>query len=235
MKILNWAVAALVALCPLTAAATETSPHSITFTGWLASDNVWRGMSQNDENLTPQVAAEYVHGSGLYAGVWTAPVDYNDLSGANYEVDLYAGYRHTFNDNFLVDLQYIRYTFPDAHHVAMDFHEVIARLTVFQRALLLVAYSNDTFASGYPGLYTNLSYTWKLPNDFNLITSVGHYRFDERQFEIADDYMDYSIGISRLFGKLETTLSYIDTNDRGDRLFGRSAGQRLVLLLKYTF
>lgn len=235
MNILNWATAALLMLCPFTAVAGEARPHTFVFTGWLASDNVWRGMSQNDENLTPQVAVDYTHRSGLYAGIWTAPVDYNDLSGANYEVDFYAGYRHAFNDNFLADLQYIRYTFPDAHHVDLDFHEVIARLTVFQRALLLVAYSNDTFASGYPGLYTNLSYTWKLPHEFNLITGVGHYRFDERQFAIADDYMDYSIGLSRLFGKLETTLSFVDTNERGDVLFGRSAGRRLILLLKYTF
>ncbi len=235
MKIQYWAMAALIACCPTMASAQDSSPHHFTYTGWLASYNVFRGMSQNDENITPQVAVDYVHDSGFYAGVWTAPVDYNDVSGANYEIDLYVGYKRNFGDDFAADLQYIRYTFPDAHHVDLEYHELVARLTFFQRALLLVGFSDDTFASGYNGLYANFSYSWKLPNDYNLITGVGHYRFDRRQFDIADDYMDYSIGLNRIFGKLDTTLSFIDTNDRGDRLFGRSAGRRLVLVLKYTF
>ena len=235
MKILLWAALATAALVPNIATAQDASPHHFVVTGWLASDNVFRGMSQNDENPTPQVALDYTHDSGFYAGVWTAPVDYNDASGANYEVDLYVGYKRRFSDWFIGDLQYIRYTYPDAWDVDLEYHELVARMTFFERALLLVGYSDDTFATGYRGLYVNFTYNWKLPHDLVLITGAGHYRFDERHFATADDYMDYTVGLSRTFGKLETTLSYIDTNERGDRLFGRSAGRRLVLLLKYTF
>jgi uncharacterized protein (TIGR02001 family) len=235
MKIRHWAMAALAACCPNFASAQDAGPHHLSVTGWLASDNVFRGMSQNDENLTPQVAVDYVNDSGFYAGAWTAPVDYNDASGANYELDLYVGYKRSFGDDFIADLQYIRYIYPDSHDVDLEYHELVARLTFFQRALLLVGFSDDTFASGYNGLYTNFSYSWKLPRNFNLITGIGHYRFDHRHFAGADDYMDYCIGLNRVFGKLDATLSFIDTNERGDRLFGRSAGRRLVLLLKYTF
>lgn len=235
MKTFSRALIALALLSPTSAFASDGSPHHFTVTGWLATDNVFRGMSQNDENPTPQVALDYVHDSGFYAGAWTAPVDYNDVSGANYEVDLYAGYKRSFGDDFTADLQYIRYIYPDAHHVDLEYHELIARLTFFQRALLLVGYSDDVFASGYRGLYTNFSYNWKLPYELTLTTGVGHYHFDERHFAIADDYMDYNVGLSRAFGRLETSLAYIDTNERGDRLFGRSAGRRVVVILKYAF
>lgn len=228
---------ALALLAPLAVKAeTPESAHNFAFTGWLVSDYVFRGVSQNYEDPALQAAVDYTHSSGFYAGAWASPVDFNNDSGADLEVDTYVGFKRQLNDVLTGDIQFIRYNYPgvkNGFHLA--YNEFIGKLTFFERVVLTVGYSTDVFASGKSGLYTNLTGNWRLPYELTLSTGVGLYRFDSDLFPTKDEYLDYSVGLSRAFGKLETALTYVDTDNNGPVLFGKIADSRVVLSLKYAF
>jgi len=236
MKFPSITLLGLALLAPLPAIAESTSPHHFAVTGWLVSDYVFRGLSQNDEDPALQVGLDYTHDSGFYAGAWASPVDFNDQSGADLEVDTYVGYTHKLGDSVTGDVQLIRYNYPGTESgVNLDYNEVIGKLTFIERIILLVGYSNDVFSSGQSGLYTNVTVNWSLPYELTLATGIGHYRFEKGLYSAADGYTDYSVGLSRVWGKLTTALTYTDTNNSGVTLFGKIAENRVALSLKYRF
>ena len=91
------------------------------------------------------------------------------------------------------------------------------------------------FSSGESGLYTNVTVNWSLPYELILSTGIGHYQFDDGLFDAADSYTDYSVGLSRVFGKLTAAVTYTDTSNTGYELFGKIADSRVALSLKYAF
>jgi len=57
----------------------------------LASDYVFRGISQTDQDPAVQGSFDYKHPLGVYLGVWASNVDEN-VSKGNIEIDYYGGY-----------------------------------------------------------------------------------------------------------------------------------------------
>ena len=56
----------------------EDGAHSTSASVALATDYVWRGYSQTDEEAAISGSFDYGHSSGLYAGVWASNVDFED-------------------------------------------------------------------------------------------------------------------------------------------------------------
>ena len=74
------------------------------------SDYFWIGESQSMGNKSIQgsLGLDY---KGMYGGVWAAQVE--GIGDANYEYDLYAGYRLDVNDSWYVDGGVIQYRYDD--------------------------------------------------------------------------------------------------------------------------
>ncbi len=97
------------------AMAQETAPpEPITISGSasVGSDYRFRGVSQTDKNVTVQGGITIAHESGLYIGTWGSNLaGWGTFGGANLELDLIAGYKHTF-DTATVDAGVTWYTYP---------------------------------------------------------------------------------------------------------------------------
>ena len=131
----------------------------------LATDYVFRGFTQTDENAAIQGGFDVECGR-FYAGVWASNLDFGgDITGsgevvdvANIEIDYYAGVKAEIPGTPVsVDLGAIYYTYPNAYDdtptsafAELDFWEIKAGLSANLMpnlsAGLTVYYSPDYFA-----------------------------------------------------------------------------------------
>lgn len=109
--------AALLATSAAVFAEEEASPHTLTANVGLFSQYIFRGLTQTDRKVALQGGFDYSHASGLYAGVWGSNVSWlRDAdfyrSGGSAEIDVYAGFKSTFMEDFTYDVGVLQYLYP---------------------------------------------------------------------------------------------------------------------------
>jgi len=211
-------------------------PHTISANVSLATNYMFRGISQTDDGLAIQGEFNYENDPyNVYAGVWAANVDSTSggYDGASMELDLYAGWTPSWQ-NIDFDLGYIRYQYPgtdtsenntDEFHLGL-FYDVQDQFTPGYTA----HYSDDFFGSG-PAWYHDLSLEIPLPYDFTLAGHYGWNRFDDS----TDNYRDYSIGIATEYSGFEFDLSWIDRSDKEACSAPFQCGSTAVFKLSKSF
>jgi uncharacterized protein (TIGR02001 family) len=208
------------------------SPFAVTLT--LVNDYKFRGVSQSQEDPAFQAAFDYTHPSGFYAGVWGSSIDFtpehSDFEDhANVEIDTYVGYRFEPAEKWGVDLELLRYNYPGTRDgYDYDYNEFIGKLTYDGHYSFTLGYSNDVFNTSENGTYYGLSGSWDLPAEMTLNSNIGYYDLDNA---LGKGYVDYGIGISRKFGAFTGSVSYVNTNNSGEDLFGTLASQKWVVSL----
>jgi uncharacterized protein (TIGR02001 family) len=102
------------------AAASASQAGEVTFAGGLdyVSDYVSNGISQTNGKPTLQAYIE-ADLNGFYAGTWISGVDFGNADSA--EIDLYLGYRTTFDNGFFLDAGYARYLYDDTGDCCGEF------------------------------------------------------------------------------------------------------------------
>lgn len=75
----------------------------------LASDYLFNGVSQTDEDPALQGSIDWAGESGWYAGTWASNVDFGD--GTDIEWDFYAGYWQDLGNDMSLDLGIAQYTY----------------------------------------------------------------------------------------------------------------------------
>lgn len=190
------------------------------------SDYTFRGASQTNEDPALQGGLDYGWANGLYIGTWASNVDFVPGDGANFELDTYVGWATDLNDILALDLQFVRYWYPGAD-ADYEYNELLASLTVTEAVTFTLGYSNDVFASDETGLYYAVSGSYGLPwYEMSLNGSLGYYDLDDA---LGESVTDFSFGLSKAFGPLEGSITYVDTDSAGDRAYGDNGGSRVVL------
>ena len=141
-------------------------------------------------------------------------------------MDYFVGYNVDFNDSINFDVMINRYTYPGAGE--LNFNELITKTTFAENYSLTAAYSNDFGGSDTDAVYVAGGASIGLPKDFSLDLSLGRSMFDSAY---SDDYTDWSVGVSKSFGMVSTSLGYYGTDGKGRDIFGDVADNRLVLTL----
>lgn len=237
----------------LACAAGAASAGDISANVGLASDYMFRGVSQTDNQMALQGGFDWAHDSGVYVGTWASNVDSNFFGGANdpqLEVDLYGGYRGTMGA-FSYDLGIAGYFYPGADNAVADDFETyefyVGGGYALSDALSLNAklfYADELNFSGVSesATYLNLSAAYKMMDNLSLSAGIGFS--DGDAFETignnngtgADSYMDYSIGASTSFAGADFSLTYIDSDDDAEDLFGDNITDgRAVLKMSKSF
>lgn len=163
----------------------------------LASDYVFRGISQTDGNAAVQGYAELRLFDWVYGGVWASNVDFpainqwgtgfTGLTDPSAEVDIYGGLRHTWG-GLTLDLGFVYYYYPGEIAVNslalgvpaanLDYWEIYFKPTYVVNDVFTVGgnlYYTDSYAgSGSDGTY--LSGTVKVDfSKWSTINGVGFY------------------------------------------------------------
>jgi uncharacterized protein (TIGR02001 family) len=222
-----FSVTALVVCLAAPAAAADLG-HGISISGGatVVSDYRFRGISQT--NIKPALQGTFTisHASGFYATVWGSSIDDYVEDGADQELDLIGGYKHTWGGTTL-DVGLLYYYYPGAqqlnHNWKSDFAEpyvsvahtlgpltakVTANYAPKQKALALCqpgCKSQDNFylagdlSAGIP----------KTP--ISLAAHLGH-TWGPSYLTIGKQYTDWNVGATWTTGPLSIGIQYVDTN-----------------------
>ncbi|QIK37235.1 hypothetical protein GWK36_03675 [Caldichromatium japonicum] len=199
-------------LLPLEAFA--EGPHTISANIGAVSNYIWRGISQTDDGPAIQGGLDYQHQSGFSAGTWVSNVDFGD--GTNYELDLYAGFGGTINDDLSYALKLTYYAYPDGRD--LNFAELGAS-TTYRWLTLGIDYTFYGQADDAPGvaddeatfiegdLHYRAALDFELPYELGLGLHGGYYDF--RYNDGGNDYAYWGISLSRKAGDFGTfSLNY---------------------------
>ncbi len=207
------------------------SPHSITGSITMATDYVYRGISQTSENPAIQGSFDYGHESGFYAGIWSSNIDF----GGSIEIDWYAGFANTLGD-LEYDVMILYYSYPSADDdvAELNFLELHVGLSYGFDVALSPAigvgydYSPDFYGEDDTGHHYTGSLDLILPMDIGLGATYG-YQDVEGDVTSPDgfDYAYWKVGFSKEIAGFELELSYWDT-DEEEMLGADIAGDRIV-------
>lgn len=186
----------------------------------LATDYVFRGISQTTENPAIQGGFDVSGDSGLYAGVWASNVDFD----GSIEMDFYAGYGGDFSEAVSYDVGILRYEYPDDEQGGApesSFNELYGSVS-WSGLTAGVAYSSDFFLESDKAIYWYLDYELGLPKDVALAFHYGDQSIDDNPQFGTPDYSDYSVGLSKSVADLDLSLTWYDTDLSNSECFGGS-------------
>jgi len=106
-------LSALGLACYFSALPLASAEESFSANAGLTSNYVFRGQTQSDDGIAIQGGIDYTHETEFYVGGWASSVDeVNGGDGSGFEIDLYAGWAHSWDD-FGLDIGYIVYEYTD--------------------------------------------------------------------------------------------------------------------------
>lgn len=199
----------------------------------LTSDYVFRGISQTQGDAAPQLGAKLAFDSGFYGALWGSTVDYGDAIGSDAEVDLVAGWNHTFAERWNLDVNLTRFTYPGTRApLNLDYNEVITTLTLDQRWWLLLGWSENVLASGERGIYTEVGAKFPLNDTFRFETVAAYYDLDDAH---GDSYSRAQLSAIYTLGQVDLRASGHWTSDSAKRIFPGVAGSRFEAAVSWNF
>lgn len=197
------------------AADEPASPHSLSGNVSIASDYIFRGISQTGGDAAIQGGLDYTHSSGLYVGTWGSNVgwieDYQGYQSGNIELDLYGGFRGGFGESGVTyDVGAIGYFYPGDANGAID-----ADTTELYAALgwkwFTVKYSysisDETFGFANSDGSGYLDISASLPVGETGLTLGAHWGTFSFENNGNQDYDDWKISAAYDMGKLGKVLS----------------------------
>lgn len=232
-----------VALSPPALAQSDESTSFGTFGGSLtiATDYMFRGVSNSNENPQVQGDINWSHDSGVYAGIWATNTNFGG-PGNSMELDPYIGYASSIEDTGLsYDVGYWAYTYPGSQS-DFDYGEFYAIGTWTQGDLSIspsVWYADNYFGTdfldGVRGVAYDLTIGHALPWDMHASARLGQQTFHNGGEGL--DYLYYDLGVAKTAGDFIIGLSWHDTQDAQAALVGDTdlAEGRLVLNITRSF
>jgi uncharacterized protein (TIGR02001 family) len=204
---------------PLLAAAAGIAHAEVTSTITATTDYDFRGISQSAGDPALQASLDWAGESGLSLGVWASNVDFGPGTDSDVEIDLYAGYEMSINDDTAWTIGGVYYLYQgDGDDI--DYLELSTGLS-YKDFSAKLWYSPDFLNSDETAWYLEANYSIGLPNDFSLNLHAGYNGGDF--WKLADnEYFDYSIGVSKTLGNFDLALKWVDGSDFAPGDFSRS-------------
>lgn len=230
--------------------AEEVKPdNDISFNAAVVSDYRYRGISQTRLQPALQGGADYVNNpTGLYAGTWLSTLKFIEDAGGsgNIEWDIYGGKRGQITDDVSYDLGVLTYVYPSNDlHPSINTTEAYAQIG-YGPAYFKYSHSFTNlfgFVDSRGSDYLDAGMNLDIGNDFILNLHVGHQRVNGDNAGLSNDrfnYTDWKIGVTRDFGIVTGSLTYIGTNADDDAYASPANGEfmgkdTLVLSINKTF
>ncbi len=209
------------------AAAAQES--SVSFNLGVASDYVWRGVSQTDEG--PQVfgGVDVGIGSMGYAGIWASNVEFGDTTVA--EVDFYAGITPTLGVAAM-DFGVVYYSYVDApSNRDYNFWEFAASGVIPAGPAEIGAainYSPDFFGGTGDAFYYEINAAAPLTEKLSLSGAVGRQEVDG-----GGDYSTWNLGLGYAIN--DTIGVDVRWHDTDEDSLGKIGEGRLAASLTAAF
>jgi len=223
-----FAPAALALVLALAGPAAAQDKPDLSFNVGVASDYVFRGISQTNEDPEVFGGADLSWGN-FYAGTWLSNVDYSDST--DMEFDLYAGFKPTLGAVSL-DLGVYYYGYTDQPTGAdYDYLELKAAGSVPLGPVTLGAqayYSPNYYSGADHGFYYEANGAYAPTEKLSFSAALGR-----QEVSGSSDYTTWNIGVGyALTDHLAVDVRYHDTDKHS---LGKTYGSRVAATLKATF
>ncbi|MFA7276687.1 MAG: TorF family putative porin [Pseudobdellovibrionaceae bacterium] len=203
-------------LCAPQLAHSNESANSVKITGntTFASDYIFRGYSQTDENAAIQGSIGVTHDSGVSLSVWGSNLDFTD---ASIEVDTTLSYTFPVGSSN-VTLGGIYYAYPGAdadlnYDYVEAFGGVSRSFAEYGDYSLQAFVSPDYFAGSGTSVYTIASATIPTPvENLSVVGSAAYQWIEDNAQFAAPDYADWSAGLIYTYQNIAFTARYQDTS-----------------------
>jgi uncharacterized protein (TIGR02001 family) len=181
----------------------------------VASNYLFRGVTQTDDGAAVQGGIDYEADSGFYIGTWASNVDFD---GTGYEVDIYLGFATELDNGLGIDVGYLYYAYPDANPDDIDFGEIYGNISFgpFSAGLAYTIHSdNDDGLFDTGDLYLHAGLDFELPAELSLGLIAGYYDFsNDGKADVGDaNYWHLGASLSRAFetaGEISFNVEYAD-------------------------
>ena len=217
--------AALIAILTSTAAAQDeeesSGPWTISATAVAASDYMFRGTSQTQNDPAIQGSIDLSHESGFYLGVWGSNVDFGplDAAGTSIEVDIYAGWSGASEDETVsYDFNITWITYPDAETddnglPTYSYFEGYAQLGYDFGQFAIsgaVSFTPEFFGETGTGIYLTGGVAVPVTDWLTFDANIGRQSVEDT---IPDNYVDWNAGATATIEENFTVdIRYVDSN-----------------------
>ena len=252
-------LASLLSTLPLMSHAADETPGDSPklFNVAVTSDYRYRGISQSRLKPALQGGFDYGFASGFYVGTWASTINWvkDAYGGANFEWDLYGGYKGEIAKDVGYDVGVLQYVYPSAQTAQWDLSYKNPNTTEIYGALsagpvtgklsyaLTNLFGNYDFSKGKDSkgsLYLELSAAFDVSDGLMIAPHIGY----QKVVNIANaSYTDYSVSIYKDFNGWVPSLTLVGTNasesfyvpgaaNNSGKFLGKTA---LVAALKFNF
>jgi len=215
-------------------------------TATIASDYLFRGISQTRNRPAIQGTIDIQHSSGFYVGAFASNVTFPGTN-ARQEVDAMAGWR-TSVSGVSLDLGGIAYTYPGYSHgpgaYDLQYYELALKAAYEIPSLPLPVkllggfnWSPNYQAESGNGYYVEGGVELSLPHDFTLAGRLGYQWIQNNPRWGTPDFANWNITLSYKFSDFVLTAGYYDTSiSRSDCIGGQKVCEaRGMVFLSRTF
>ncbi|MDB5705396.1 MAG: hypothetical protein JWN66_2512 [Sphingomonas bacterium] len=186
----------------------------------VVSDYRFRGISQTDKKAALQGGFTITHESGFYVSTWGSSIDDYIAAGSDQELDLIAGYSHTFSNGIKLDGGVLYYYYPGGGNAPTDFFEPYVDISgtygpVTAKVTANYAPKSNALSVGAgkeDNLYIAGDLTAAIPKTpIGLTAHLGH-TFGPSYLSIGNEYTDWGLGANVTWNHLTLGASYVDTS-----------------------
>ena len=216
----------LLAAAVLAALPTASFASGFNWNAALASDYLYRGIDQNDDQPAIQLGAGFAFEGGLYVGAWGSNVDFRD--GTDTEIDTFIGWAGDVADGTTLNVQLVRYNYlNEPAGVDYAFNELITTLGVGENYSFTLGYTNDYLNLDETSLYYAVGGSWGFANDYTFGANVGYTTISG----FRGNFFDYGVNVSRDFGPVNVALGYVGTSSGAEDTFLADDAEEKVTLI----
>ena len=230
MKFMN-AVLSLILLGALASTVTADdavgeSPHAFSVNVRIATEYLYRGISQSNEDPALQGGFDYAYEPlGFYMGFWASSIEFNAMTTntSSIETNFYGGFAGEFPIGVSWDIGGLYYYYPDTHEdIGADYNfvELYGNLGYSFEATLEptldigFAWSPDFYGEDGGGLYLHSKLSFTLPYNFGVYTLFAYQEVDGdlTSGPLGFDYNHYAIGLTYEYSILTFDASWNDAS-----------------------
>lgn len=214
----------LAAATPAFAQEETAPPPAFTVTGGatLVTDYRFRGVSQTNKKVAMQGTFTVTHESGFYVSTWGSTIDDYIAAGSDQEVDLIAGYSHTFASGIKLDGGVLYYYYPGGGNAPTDFVEPYVDISATMGPVTGKLTANYAPKSNALSVGNGAEDSLYLAGDLSAaipktpISLSAHFGHTFGPSYLVPDgskgYTDWGLGASYTWNHLTFGVNYVDTN-----------------------
>lgn len=221
MKLSQISMAALLSVAAVGAFAQTKAPepdYTLSYNVGATTDYRYRGLSQSRLKPAVQGGLDFSHKNGFYLGAWASTIQWIKDDGkkggvntgsSNLEIDLYGGYKGSFNTDISYDVGALQYFYPSNKYKnlsgssantteiygAVTFGPVTAKYS--HSVSNLFGFATPAGVKSKGSGYLDLTANFDLGNGWAVSPHIGHQKVKN----FSDySYTDYSVTVSKDLG-----------------------------------